>query len=828
MRHSRHTYAFLALLILILFPAFSYAGSIGYIDQYNVKWTRPSADASGSMPLGGGDIGCNVWVENGDILFYISRTGTFDENNSMLKLGRIRIRFSPNPFADGFSSFRQELRLKEGYIEFEAVKDNISVKARIWVEVFRPVIHFSAESSENLTMEASYESWRSEDHPISRDERMQCLSFLGTDPRVIPLTTYKDVVGKGPDEVFWYHRNRNDDLVFDKEITQQHLDQVKSGFRNPLKDLTFGGLMKGGNLAVSRYADGSYLGTAYKGWVMKSAEPSSKHSLLIVLHTSQAASAEAWKSELESELSSLDDENVAWSKNFKWWASFWDRSHIVINNGAGPEDQGWRIGRNYQLFRYMLACNAYGEYPSKFNGGLFTFDPGLTIKKYQGLSPDFRQWGGGSFTAQNQRLVYWPMLKSGDFSFMHSQFSLYSRNLAAAELRTKTYWKHGGASYGEHLESFGLPIGDIYQYGWGQGKLGPRNDSASTRMVKDSTGNKIKVQDYGYLDNDWVSDEYDNALEFAFMVLEYQRFSAEDISGYLPFVASCVRFYDEHYQYWAKRLYGKPLDAKGKLILYPSTALETYKIALNPTPVIAALRSVLTSLLALPVCYGSPEQRKYWKELLERVPEIPFRTMKGKTVIAPAESWEFINNIELPQLYPVFPYGLFGIAKPLSREAVDTWYSGADNGNQYGYISWHQDAIFCARLGLWEEAKDLIVKKLDDGPLRFPAFWGPGHDWTPDHNWGGSGMIALQECLLQTIDSLLYVMPTWPPEWNVDFKLHAPEKTTVEATAQGRKLMKMKVVPAARKSDVIMMNVVSPKKFLKDPGQEKTRGKSSK
>lgn len=31
--------------------------------------------------------------------------------------------------------------------------------------------------------------------------------------------------------------------------------------------------------------------------------------------------------------------------------------------------------RNYTLFRYMLGCNAYSQWPTKFNGGLFTFDP---------------------------------------------------------------------------------------------------------------------------------------------------------------------------------------------------------------------------------------------------------------------------------------------------------------------------------------------------------------------------------------------------------------------------------------------------------------------
>ena len=29
-------------------------------------WTTPSKNSSESMPCGGGDIGMNVWVENGD------------------------------------------------------------------------------------------------------------------------------------------------------------------------------------------------------------------------------------------------------------------------------------------------------------------------------------------------------------------------------------------------------------------------------------------------------------------------------------------------------------------------------------------------------------------------------------------------------------------------------------------------------------------------------------------------------------------------------------------------------------------------------------------
>ena len=42
--------------------------SFDWLDRYNVVWDTQSKDASESMPMGGGDIGCNVWVEEGDIL----------------------------------------------------------------------------------------------------------------------------------------------------------------------------------------------------------------------------------------------------------------------------------------------------------------------------------------------------------------------------------------------------------------------------------------------------------------------------------------------------------------------------------------------------------------------------------------------------------------------------------------------------------------------------------------------------------------------------------------------------------------------------------------
>ena len=90
-----------------------------------------------------------------------------------------------------------------------------------------------------------------------------------------------------------------------------------------------------------------------------------------------------------------------------------------------------------------------------------------------------------------------------------------------------------------------------------------------------------------------------------------------------------------------------------------------------------------------------------------------------------------------------------------------------------------------------------------NGPHRFPAFWGPGYDWTPDHNWGGSGMIGMQEMLLQEADGKILLFPAWPKDWDVHFKLHATGQTTVEAVLKGGMVVGLTVHPKGREKDVV-------------------------
>ena len=83
------------------------------LDRYNVTWDSPSppGDISGSMPIGNGDIGANVWAEEGgDVILLLGKTDAWDENSINLKLSRVRLRFSPTPSG----AVRQTFRLRTG------------------------------------------------------------------------------------------------------------------------------------------------------------------------------------------------------------------------------------------------------------------------------------------------------------------------------------------------------------------------------------------------------------------------------------------------------------------------------------------------------------------------------------------------------------------------------------------------------------------------------------------------------------------------------------------------------------------------------------------
>ena len=661
-------------------------------------WTSQSRNASESMPCGGHDIGMNVWVEQGDVLFYIQQSGWFDENNTLLKAGRWRLHIDGSPF-DG-KDFEQRLCLDEGCIYIKGG----GVELRLWADVEEPVVFVALTKQHAGLAVLSYESWRYKDRPVTKAECQQC-SYKWILPK--DCMTADDSIQADGNRLTFCHQN-SAQTVFDFTVSRERMDAVKDRLYNPIGNLKMGGEMTAKGFSFIGTSEGTYASTDYRSWNFQ--------------HKKLKKGVIAIRLYADEEHATTVDPNASKARSREWWHNYWQRSWIQVD----PEtpDECRTMVRNYELMRYMLGCNAYGQWPTKFNGGLFTFDP-VYVDTAATFTPDYRKWGGGTMTAQNQRLVYWPLLKSGDYDLLRPQLDTYLRMLPNAVAWSRHHWGHGGACFSEQIENSGLP--NPAEYG------------------KHKDGD-----DWGVENNKWLEYEWDTALEFCQMALLMPAPLSEK---YQRLVDETLRFFAEHYP---------------GLVIYPGSGCETYKIARNPASTVAALHALQNSLSDMGVDTGS-------------MPEIPLQVIDGDTCIAPAESWERIQNSETPQLYPVFPWRIYGVGRPHLDIARNTYFKDPHAVEMRSTKGWKQDNIWAACLGLTDEAKRLNTEKLSNGPYRFPAFWDAGFDWAPDHNRGGAGMIGLQEMLLQEdLDHNPILFPAWPREWNCRFRLYISGQRRVD------------------------------------------------
>ena len=220
---------------------------LAWLDAYNVVWTSQSKNSGESMPCSGGDIGLNVWVEDGELLFYIGRAGCRDENGALLKPGRVRVKITPNPFENG--KFRQELKLREGYVSVNGeLPDGTPLAIKVWVEVSRPIVHLDIKSDNPVTVETTYGSWRTETIELSGAGNKHCqraMCMINYDAYPGKVFLYKDQIGPAEELVRFYHRLDNSKDCFNFQVKQQGLDAVRREMVNALENLVWGGALIG-------------------------------------------------------------------------------------------------------------------------------------------------------------------------------------------------------------------------------------------------------------------------------------------------------------------------------------------------------------------------------------------------------------------------------------------------------------------------------------------------------------------------------------------------------------------------------------------------------
>ncbi len=715
-------------------------------------WDSPSRDASGSMPLGNGDIGLNVWVEeNGDLLFYVSKTDAWDAHARLLKLGRIRVSLEPNPFVAG-APFRQELDLASGCVRIQSAIDNLQSSILIWVDANRPVVRVELTSGRPLAVTAALELWRTAERTREGAELHCSAGQHSPDEREI---VYPDTVLEAPwpDALLWCHRNQTS--CWEATLTHQDMGDFIAQGRDPLLHRTFGGLLQGEGM--ERHA----------AQTLRTPAPCRRMALAVHVLTAQTPTVEAWQSAVLAQAAAANAtaSAIAFTEHSGWWQAFWQRSWIRV---WGTPDAD-TVSQAYALQRFVSACAGRGAYPIKFNGSLFTVDAREDSECYDA---DYRRWGGG-YWFQNTRLPYWPMLMAGDVEMLEPWFRMYRDALPLALARGKLcFGLDDAAMFPETMTFWGTFL---------NGNYGFTRDGVSP----------------GISENRYIRRYWQGMLELLAVLLDAYAMTQDEAllnNNLLVLAPPFLRFYRDYFD---------QRDDAGKLLIKPSQSLETWQEAVNPLPDIAGLQWVLDGLLALPATRVPEPLRREWEALRAILPPVPTRLYGGnRRRLIPALQYDDCLNIENPELYAVFPYRLYGVGKPDLEHALNAF--AVRQFKRTG--GWHQDAIQAALLGLTDDARRDVVANASTphAGSRFPAFWGPNHDWIPDQDHGGVISIALQRMLMQCVDDQIHLLPAWPREWNVDFRLHAPGRTVVEGRVEQGVLRDFRITPEARRRDVVV------------------------
>ena len=738
------------------------------LSNYNVVWDSPSIDASGTMPLGNGDIAASVYaVADSDLYLLLAKNDALTFCGDIFKTGRVRVSLSPNPFAAG-KPFRQTLDLQSGAILIDA--DGVTL--RVWADANRNVFHVEIDAPVEVTVSAHPDLWqRSLLHCPQNKIQQEAL------PAAPPTDTRLERDGR----ILWFY-TVGDNSIYPSDLKAYNVEHLRDALPDPFRFNTFG------NLLELRDATGGLVPLSGDAGACAFSAKGRRFDVRVYALTRQTpAPASEWAGEIARLAAAPLDTRRDWDAHCAWWAAFWNRSWIAASDASvddglrgklsGEAEGGQRteedaaalVAQSYTVNRYLMACQSRGTVQAKFNGGLFT----QQLKDGNGrlTHEDARLWGR-RFTFQNQRLLYWPLLMSGDTDLLQVFFDQYVRLLPMRKAITQAWFGHGGAYYRENTELDGA------ERDCDKGILPPKTKPGETY-------------------EGWYHDYYFTAgLETLAMMLDRARYTNDTQfrdATLAPFAREILMFFDQHY----------PRDANGKLRLEPAQVLETYWVAVNPAPDVAGLHFCLGGLLAMGA--GTDADKAAWRRLRAELPDIPMKDVNGRAAIAPALHWEKCQNMEDGELYAAFPFRCFGLASG-SADIVDWTLRNTANKGAMRSHCWAQNEIAWALAGNAAEAAQGLAKRfrVASAMCRFPMFGKEGPDSCPDLDHFGSGAVALQRMLVQeSEDGKLFLFPAWPAQWDVDFKLHVSGQAVVTGRVKDGRVEQWDVTPAARKKDAV-------------------------
>lgn len=756
-----------------------------HAEPCRVAYHSPGETDRSAMPIGGGELAASVWCDRQELRAYLSRSDALTEWDRTVKLCRLDVRLEPCPFTQ--ADFVQTLEVERGVITVTAGDCRITVFA----DREQPVLYIRLHTDTPRKITARLVTWRT--RPVHH--------------RLYACPETADTVLSDAKTVTVYHENG--DNILAQTAALQGLGDCMEVIPDRLAGRVFGARLTADSpLAVQ---GDSLTGTG-------------ADVCLRVLTASCQGGRSAFLSALEQLAAALPDPVEALSRTERWWQDYWQQSFIEVSGdpereacvkpavqAAAKEPMEFTcscpsaVTRAYTLTRYMFACCNTGAFPVLYNGMLFSLMPGggehfgystfgtaYTAQPAGAptpeLNPDERSWCTEHLW-QNLRHPYHSLLARGETEPFRGLFSYFRPFWELDRLRAQRYYGAAGQHSTEMTLTGGLQTMEIY---------GTTRDGKALGYAENRSGGAVDISP---------------GLERIFLMLDYVDFTGDRqlLADYvLPYARDLLEYIRTRF----------PNRREGRIVLGPLQSVETYWDTIDPAPTVAGMRAVVERLLQ--TAGVDEDMRQYLSDYRALLPELPIETAAGRRVLAPAAAYSPTrHNVEEPALYAVFPFRLYGLGKPDIDLAQDTFrrevaLAGSDRpfciGETPGapsYSGWQYVGVCAAQLGLAEKAGEILAQNcaLRNPGTRFPAMWGPIYDAVPDTDHGANILTLLQQMVMQTEGKTIRLLPAFPRDWNVRFKLWADRDTCVEAEYRAGQLVNWQITPDERRSDVLLTEI---------------------
>ena len=769
------------------------------ISQGDLDFTYPATRSEEGMPVGNGRMGSLVWTTPSALKFQINRCDVFGVDSSSVSFphqdddyasdcGYVDINVaSAGPDVFTSDGFNQHLGIYDGVMTAKGT--GLAARVMAW--------------NAHDVIAVEIDDHRSHPEPINIDLRM---------------LRYAQQYFNGMN----WQLTSNHAVIF---RTANHLATSQLHIQG-------GAIVLTQRFAENQFFDSSAVAIAVVGCesrarflnestVQLSAMPSAGKFMILIASAAtfdrQQDVAELAMKELDTAKAKGDFETLM-SENASWWHDFWAKGYVTMHSTDAQADF---VGANYLYFLYLMASSSRGDYPPRF-GGMLWYTNG-----------DMRRWGSEYWHA-NTDAYYRDLIPSGHLDLMEPFFSLYYGMYDACALAATQQWGTKGI-YIPEVTFFNGPekIPDNLVQEFQDLYLARKPYSQASKgfleyvQVKNNLNSRYNFLNFGsYINGVFVQPDkgagiFGHCTHFlsgmsGIASQFWQRYQFTGDKQFLrdkgyPIIKGVAEFY--------ANFPNLKKESDGKYHIYHVNRIESDWDSQDTRSELSSMQSIFPMAVRASQILGVDETlRPKWQDIADNL-AMPARGSgnrgnfdQTKAVFARQVAMDASAASGLP-----VPKSNVGgdDTQPATRPAATQPARGAearqrDNGVFGNFVAAGDGAVeplgdeaqlkrrflgFDMTGGFIDTAGDGGAKifrnrlRLREGPGAIDA-----------EHLGGLAFGIHQSLLTSTVDdtlttSTIQILPAWPKDWSVSFKLLARGGTLVTATQQDGKVVSVQLEP---------------------------------